>query len=217
MFAKYWEPGAVKTRLAETLGEQPAARIYRAFVETLLRRLTEVGDRQVLAFSPSDRETAFQRGAENWELQPQLAVGDLGARMQHFFESAIRDGYRHVVLIGSDSPDLPLALLAQAFDQLHDYPVVLGPSLDGGYYLVGAADRVPPIFDDMPWSSPRLWERTTARLAEHQCRFAELPAWYDVDTVADLGVLQQKLSASTTDPWLDHLRSLVDQCLHDNT
>ena len=216
MFAKYWEPGQVKTRLAATLGEQPSARVYQVFVETLIHRLADVADHRILAFAPPDREHNFRRVQETWDLQRQLDPGDLGDRMQDFFETALRDGFDRVVLIGSDSPDLPVDVLHQAFEQLGDHDVVLGPSLDGGYYLIGAAGQVPSVFDGMPWSSPELWETTVRRLTEQQCRFAVLPTWYDVDTLADLTLLNKKLARHTEDPWLENLRALVNTLLHDN-
>ena len=216
MFAKYWEPGQVKTRLAATLGEQPSARVYQVFVETLIHRLADVADHRILAFAPPDREHNFQQVQATWDLQRQLDPGDLGDRMQNFFETALRDGFDRVVLIGSDSPDLPVDVLHQAFEQLGDHDVVLGPSLDGGYYLIGVAGQVPSVFDGMPWSSPELWETTVRRLTEQQCRFAVLPTWYDVDTLADLTLLNKKLARHTEDPWLENLRALVDTLLHDN-
>ncbi|MEE3368182.1 MAG: TIGR04282 family arsenosugar biosynthesis glycosyltransferase [Planctomycetota bacterium] len=216
MFAKYWEPGQAKTRLAAALNEQRAARVYRAFVETLLHRLAEIGDRRVLAFTPADREHEFRQIQSTWHLQHQLHPGNLGDRMQHFFETALRDGFHRVVLIGSDSPDLPIDVLDRAFDQLRNHDVVLGPSLDGGYYLIGAAGQVPQVFDGMPWSSPDLWKTTVARLTEQQSHFAVLPTWYDVDTLTDLTLLNKKLARRTGDPWLEDLRALVDSLLHDN-
>ena len=216
MFAKYWEPGQVKTRLATALGEQRAARVYQVFVETLIHRLAEVADRRALAFTPADREHEFRQVQATWDLQHQLNPGNLGARMKHFFETALRDGFHRVILIGSDSPDLPTDVLEQAFEQLRDHDVVLGPSLDGGYYLIGAAGQVPQVFDGMPWSSPELWETTVARSTDQQCRFAVLPTWYDVDTLADLTLLNKKLARRTGDPRLEDLRALVDSLLHDN-
>ena len=178
MFAKYWEPGNVKTRLAAALGERPAARLYQGFVETLIHRLADVGDRRALAFTPADREDEFRGVQATWELQHQLAPANLGSRMRHFFETSLGDGFHRVILIGSDSPDLPIDVLHQAFEELRDHEVVLGPSLDGGYYLIGAAGHVPDVFDGMPWSSPDLWKTTIARLTDQRCRFAVLPTGF---------------------------------------
>ena len=82
-----------------------------------------------------------------------------------------------MVLIGSDSPTMPAQFIDDAFAALDSDPVVLGPSRDGGYYLVGAAGQVPPIFTEIDWSTPAVWRQTVDRLGKAGCRFAELPPW----------------------------------------
>lgn len=186
MFAKYWEPGGVKTRLAAAIGDQAASRLYRRFVLTLLHRFAGVGQRRVLAYTPAQRRDEFESlTAGNWLLAAQ-AVGDLGQRMQHYFADAFRNGADRVVLIGSDSPNVPVGRVNDAFQQLGKYPVVLGPADDGGYYLVGAAGDVPPIFRGIPWSCPQVWTRTVNLLRDARCPYGVLPAWYDVDDLAGL-------------------------------
>jgi hypothetical protein len=113
--------------------------------------------------------------------------------MAEFFATAFPAGAQRVVLIGSDSPNLPRVYLTQAFELLNQHPVVLGPADDGGYYLVGAAGRVPPIFTEMAWSSPRLYSQTIDRLRQADCPFAILPGWYDVDDVEGLLRLRNEL------------------------
>ena len=196
MFAKYWRPGAVKTRLAGAIGDVAAAEVYLRFIETLLARLGGSAVRQQLCYWPEEAAGEFHAlplGA--WQLVPQTS-GDLDARMRHYFEAAFADGVERVVLIGSDSPDLPREYIAQAFEQLQSHAVVLGPSDDGGYYLVGAAGGVPPIFDGIDWSSPRVWPQTLARLSDAGIKHFELPSWYDVDELADLQRLVAKLGAA---------------------
>jgi glycosyltransferase A (GT-A) superfamily protein (DUF2064 family) len=129
--------------------------------------------------------------------------------MAAFFAAAFRSGER-VVLIGSDSPDLPAEFIAEAFSSLATHDVVLGPSADGGYYLVGAARRVPPIFEGIAWSTPDVWPQTVALLSG--CRWCQLPRWYDVDTGEDLHKLMARLAESSpADPHLAALaRRLFD-------
>ena len=196
MFAKYWRPGAVKTRLAAAIGDVAAAEVYRRFIVTLLARLDGVAERQQLCYWPDESAAEFQAlPLDTWQLVPQSS-GDLGARMRHYFEAAFAAGSRRVVLIGSDSPDLPLEYISRAFEQLQSHAVVLGPSDDGGYYLVGAAGGVPPIFDGVEWSSPRVWAQTLAALSAAGMKHFELPPWYDVDELADLQRLSLHLAAS---------------------
>ena len=106
--------------------------------------------------------------------------------MQQYFVDALAHGARRVVLLGSDSPTLPLDYIERAWASLDDHPVVLGPTQDGGYYLIGIRDEVPPIFDHIAWSTPQVWDQTVSRLHQSQIPFAELPGWYDVDCLQDL-------------------------------
>ena len=213
LFAKFWAPGEVKTRLAAAIGAESAARLHAAFVRTLLARFVETADRRVLAFTPPERRSEFEAVVPcPWRLEPQ-AAGDLGRRMQHFFESAFAVGAEHVVLIGSDSPNLPVSFVKAAFEQLQRRPVVLGPASDGGYYLVGAAHRPPPIFESIAWSRPSVFAETVARLHAAGLDYGVLPAWYDVDTHEDLVRLNAELSGAGDLIGLEELACEVDRAL----
>jgi len=194
MFAKYWLPGTVKTRLARSIGEEKACQLYRRFVMTLLARFQELGDRRIMAYSPPDRRAEFAAiTPAAWELTPQSS-GDLGRRMHMFFDSQLVGPEDRVVLIGTDSPTMPTEFIDDAFAALKFHSVVLGPSRDGGYYLVGAAAHVPPIFADIDWSTPAVWQQTVDRLGNAGCSFAELPLWSDVDDLADLARIADELA-----------------------
>ena len=197
IFAKYWEPGQVKTRLAAAIGHGEASRLYQAFLTTLLQRFAESAEQAVLVYTPPERRAEFAMIAgEAWELRPQ-GEGDLGQRMARYFGAAFRAGANRVVLIGSDSPHVPSEYVAQAFDALNESPVVLGSTSDGGYYLVGASGAVPPIFSGIAWSSPAVWSQTLRLLEQAGSPFAVLPEWYDVDQVDDLVRLQDELQVKT--------------------
>jgi rSAM/selenodomain-associated transferase 1 len=214
IFAKHWEPGQVKTRLARTIGESHAATLHALFVATLIERLSAAGERRVVVFWPPEAQACFAGVVQDrWELLPQ-AEGDLGQRMQAFFVAGLAWAER-VVLIGSDSPDLPLDTLSQAFEALRDRDVVLGPAADGGYYLLGITRRLPPVFKGIAWSSSDVWAQTTARLNAAGIRWHELPPWYDVDEPADLAVLRKRLpAAAAIDPALGRLANEIDSLLH---
>jgi rSAM/selenodomain-associated transferase 1 len=216
MFAKYWQPGAVKTRLAAGIGDEPASEIYRCFLRTLVRRLQAAADRRVIVYAPRTRRGEFASLAgDQWALEPQ-ATGDLGRRMSQFFDSALARDKGSIVLIGSDSPTLPIQYVEQAFDLLREFPVVLGPSRDGGYYLIGAARHIPCVFTDIAWSSSRVWEQTVARLRHQGSRFATLPSWYDVDDLNGLGVLRAELHQEfVRDESLCELRQSIERLLPD--
>ncbi len=210
LFAKYWEPGQVKTRLAAGIGPVAASRIYRSFVSHLLERLRHIAQRRVLAYWPPDRREEFQAltgGA--WDLVPQCD-GDLGKRIRHFFSQAIQAGAGRVVLLGSDSPTVPAKYVHRAFEMLEDSPVVLGPAADGGYYLVGVAGSVPPIFQGgISWGGSAVYRQSVRRIREAGLSFGELPPWYDVDRPEDLLRVRKELAARIEEDALS--RKLLQQ------
>ena len=202
MFAKYWEPGRVKTRLAEGVGQVHAAEVYRLFVATLLGRFATVGQQRQLVYAPNSRQLEMEQAAgEHWQVLPQ-AEGDLGQRMQTFFDQAFAAGASRVVLIGSDSPLLPLEYMEHAFEALDDHDLVLGPSHDGGYYLVGAATHTPPIFEGVAWSTSAVLSQTLERATSAGLRHKLLPTWYDIDQLTDLQHLNERLTETNAWPEL---------------
>ena len=215
VFSKYWQPGYVKTRLAADIGFEPAARLHRLSLETLLRRFSGVADRRVLSFTPADRAGEFAALVEShglpghWSLEPQ-AAGDLGKRIEHYFACAFARGARRVILIGSDSPTLPEAFVVEAFDRLTTVDAVIGPTADGGYYLIGLSRQLPRLFDDVAWSTPAVLEQTLDRFRASSCAHHILPSWYDVDTLADLVRLRSELAGEPARD-LVPLRQLVEE------
>jgi rSAM/selenodomain-associated transferase 1 len=211
MFAKHWRPGTVKTRLAETIGQAAAASLYRTFLSTLLVRFQAMGERRLLVYTPADKREVFRALAgDAWLLEPQ-GTGDLGRRMECYFEGAAAAGVERAVLIGSDSPNLPVEFVGQAFRLLESHDVVLGPATDGGYYLVGMRGTVPPCFEGIAWGTAEVWQQTVDRLERQSSRYATLPPWYDVDVGEDLRRLASDLSSSGDGQWgeLAALRAVV--------
>jgi rSAM/selenodomain-associated transferase 1 len=187
--------GYVKTRLAAATSAEWAARVATAFLRDLMGRLEAVAAHRVLAFSPATARPYFADLLHGrFDLVSQ-GEGDLGQRMAAFFAAQMTAGAQAVVLLGTDSPTLPLALVERAFAELESTDVVLGPATDGGYYLVGCARAVPPIFDDIAWSTPRVLAETITRLSRSPARLALLPPWYDVDTLEDWWTLQGHIAA----------------------
>ncbi len=196
VMAKHPVAGQVKTRLAASLGEQPAAALATAFLEDLIWRLADCGDRRILATWPQTGESHdffSQRSAGRFDLWPQ-PEGSLGDRLQAVFRDHLRPGLDdRVVVIGSDSPTLPTQTLAAAFDALDQQDVVLGPATDGGYVLIGLRRMVPGLFEQIDWSTAFVYEQTLQRLEAAGVRPAVLPAWYDIDTLDDLVRLYREL------------------------
>lgn len=184
LFLKSPRPGAVKTRLAKTLGADAACAAYRALVETLLRRLATVENVE-LCYSPDDarQEIVFWL-REGWRAAPQ-GPGDLGERLERAFRNAFANGARRVIVIGSDCPDITNVDLEEGWSALQSNGVVLGPAVDGGYWLIGLRAPQPALFADMPWSTSALLQATLDRCADAGLRVQLLRTLSDVDTEQD--------------------------------
>lgn len=186
VFARTPVAGQVKTRLIPVLGAEGAARLYERF---LLRTLeTAVGaapGRVQLWCTPTTDHPFLERCAREFDVKLRLQSGrDLGERMDHALSACIDTG---AVLVGCDCPELTVEDLESAASWLSDgTPVVLGPSEDGGYYLIGLCTPVPGLFEDVHWGRPSVLEVTRARLRDLGLRWRELPTRWDVDRPADL-------------------------------
>jgi rSAM/selenodomain-associated transferase 1 len=217
LFTKQPLAGEVKTRLAAGSSPKWAAGVATAFLLDLLERLSQVNARRVLAFAPAEAASYFADLAQGRFLLTPQEEGDLGRRMAAFFTAQLQATPRAIVVLGTDAPTVPLALIEQAFSELDRADVVLGPATDGGYYLVGCAQRVPPIFDGIAWSSSRVLEQTVARLGGAGGRLALLPPWYDVDIIEDWWMLRGHVAAQRhagLDPGVPHVERLMqdDPC-----
>jgi rSAM/selenodomain-associated transferase 1 len=211
LFAKWPVPGAVKTRLAA--GDPGwGVRVAHAFLLDTVGRLAGVEARRVLVFAPAEREAEFaDLVAGRFALAPQ-AEGDLGRRLAAFVAQELDAGARAVVLVGADSPTLPVGHVEQAFDELERADVVLGPASDGGYYLLGCGPRRPPLFEGIAWGTSRVLTQTVDSLSDPQSRLAVLPPWYDVDTPEDWAMLCGHLAAlrrAGIDPGVPHTEALI--------
>ena len=199
LFAKFWQPGTVKTRLAATIGDLKACKLYHAFVFHLLKQLADSGDTRSVVFSPPEKEPDFRREVPNqWNLFPQ-SDGDLGVRMQTFFESrfqamALADkenqAKNKIVVIGADCPQLGPELIENTLTELDKSSVVIGPSTDGGYYLIAMRDQCYDIFSDINWSTDQVLSQTLERLDNQNVSYHLLPALTDVDDIDSLRELE---------------------------
>ena len=194
VMAKDPRAGQVKTRLCPPLTPETAARLYRCFLSDVLELVAGVpGVDPVVAFSPPEARREFaRRTSGRFRLVPQAGT-DLGARLENTFRILFAQGYERVAAVSTDSPDLPVEFLRDAFARLDEGPVVLGPCPDGGYYLIGLSRLIPELFRDMPWSTERVVHETDARARRLGANVLHLPEWHDVDTAADLERLMRDL------------------------
>jgi len=215
LFAKEPRAGA-KTRLAAACSANRAADIAEAFLFDLLDRFATVADERFVVFTPKDAEGYFRKIAGDRYRILLQTNGDLGARMATFIEDRLQLRQARIVIIGTDSPTLPTAMIGQAFNELETADVVLGPAMDGGYYLLGCTRRLPPIFRGIAWGGPTVLGDTIARLSDPAWRVALLPPWYDVDTPDNWQMLRGHLLAlrrAGVDPGAPHTESLLSSPL----
>ena len=191
--AKQPVAGQVKTRIAAALGAGQAAALYHCALEDTLDLLAGYGAaRPAISYAPPDDEARafFAALAPGFVLIPQHG-DDFGARLLSAFQGLEARGMRRVVLIGTDNPSLPAGYIDQAFAALDDPGVdaVLGPTSDGGYYLIGMRRPHPALFERIRWSTEVVAAETRERAAEAGIRLVDIASWYDLDTVDDLRVL----------------------------
>ncbi|MEW6364757.1 MAG: TIGR04282 family arsenosugar biosynthesis glycosyltransferase [Acidobacteriota bacterium] len=190
LFMKNPRPGTVKTRLARFIGAEAACEIYRCSILDLLRTLRSVPARLRVCFTPANAgRQVEQLVGRDTVCQPQRGR-DLGKRMESAFLDAFNeDGHDRAVLVGSDLPDLPSSILEDALRSLRNHDSVIGPSEDGGYYLIGFRRRsfTGSVFSGIRWGGPRVFEDTARILLTEHLRTHRLTLWHDMDTMADLG------------------------------
>ena len=195
VFAKAPRAGAVKTRLSPPLSPAAAARLYRCFLLDVLDGVRALGGiTPVIAYAPR-RARGFFAAMQPGTLLVEQAGADLGARMAGVFERLFARGFPAVVMLGADSPTLPPRYLRAAVRALRSAAVdgVVGPSDDGGYYLIGLRAPCRALFTGIAWSTERALAQTRRQARRAGRRLRVLPAWYDVDTIEDLRRLSADL------------------------
>jgi len=187
VFARAPERGRVKTRLSATHGEEFALELYRAMLGDTLALCTASGTETHLWISPDAFDASpLWNGAVHGQ-----GEGDLWMRLLRA-DSALRDaGFARVVILGADSPDMPAARLREVFQKLENHSAVVGPSTDGGFYLLGSAL---PLSEELFLGVPISARETLARLRQNlPPDYVTLPAWRDVDDAADLSLFLERL------------------------
>jgi len=210
-FVKYPEKGRVKLRLSRDLDEEIVQELYQCFILDTLVMIEKMNIPFYICFYPPNKKSDFQRllGSTR-QFLPQNGK-DLGERMKNSFEEVFTKDVQKALLIGSDSPDLPQEYITQAFTILENKDVVLGPSLDGGYYLIGfkSTTFTPRVFEDIQWSSPMVFQETMTKIQHSKLSVGSLPTWSDIDTISDLRNLVNRTTntsfkSSKTMTYLQH-------------
>jgi len=211
IMAKAPRPGTVKTRLCPPLLPTEAAALYRCFLLDKIAAVRALTSAQpVIAYTPDDARAEFGGLASGFSLVAQQGP-DLGERLHSMLAGLLDLGHPGAIAVDSDTPTLPGAFLQQAVHCLSQAgpDVVLGPTEDGGYYLIGVRRAHRELFDAMPWSTSEVLEVTLRRAADLGLRAACLPSWFDVDTPDDLERLRTTLDAGDGTPALQTRRLLA--------
>jgi uncharacterized protein len=195
LFAKVPSLGKVKTRLAASVGDAMALKVYEACLKDSLALVHHWYQDKNGPTKKRIQVYLAETNPASHELFKDIEVHyqegqDLGERMKRCCDAEFETGASKVVIIGSDSPTLPVYMLRQAFSALAWHDVALGPAFDGGYWLFGAREKTPPIFSDIQWSTASVMTQTAQHVHREKCDTALLPFWYDIDDIDDIRRVQ---------------------------
>ena len=188
LFAKAPVPGQVKTRLTPPLSPHSAALLYRSFIADIGNMLGRSPFPVRIYFDPPDRQADLtDLMGQRYPYFPQTG-NDLGERMANALDQTLDAGFSGAVLIGTDIPDLPESILSDALSALAGSPTVIGPGMDGGYYLIGFTKSAfrRELFDNIGWGTRHVYEQTLSTFARLGITPRILPPWRDIDTFDDL-------------------------------
>jgi rSAM/selenodomain-associated transferase 1 len=196
VFAKAPRLGQVKTRLCPPLNAESALELHCALVEQTISKLERISRPDFAHWvfvSEALEEPSLFKIPDTWTLRIQRGK-NLGERLENAFRTAFEDGVKRIVVVGSDSPTVPLECIDEAFEELTRHDVVIGPALDGGYYLLGSSRFVPELFRDISWGGPQVLQETDEALIRTGRSFTHLIPWYDIDTDEDLVRLREEIA-----------------------
>ena len=206
VFVRLPVPGKVKSRLSESLGPRAAAAFYRECAEKLFRECALIASGAQLFIFYCDRQdkAAVERWAgPGFRFSPQRGHG-LGRRLENALGEVFGSGAARAVVMASDVPDLSAGLITDAINGLVDYNIVLGPSLDGGYYLLGMSKLHRELFRGISWSTDRVLSQTLDAAGRLGMSVKMMPQLRDIDTVKDLREWME--TAASNNPVLQYLR-----------
>jgi rSAM/selenodomain-associated transferase 1 len=203
--AKYPTVGDVKTRLGVTMGFEEATRLYICFLRDIVEKVRQLETPFFVYYTPDDLENEFKKLlGEDLIFVPQKGK-DLGERLYNGFKSSSMMGYSAAIALASDVPDIPVSILGEAVEKLRLHDSVLGPSSDGGYYLIGLKTQALSwnIFHGINWSTETVLRETLDAIDKEGLSLYSLESWDDVDQVQDLSRLSHSKNPDfqTTYTW----------------
>ncbi len=176
--------GTVKTRIAKTIGDEAALRLYKKLLQHTQETIKDLPFEKYIFYS---NEISVE---DNWPNEiykkEQQAAGGLGQKMEAAFAKLFANGHQHVLIIGSDCYDLTAALIEEAFAALQTHDVVIGPAKDGGYYLLGQNKMNAALFSIKEWSTPTVLHETIQVCEQAGLRYMQLDMLSDIDEASDI-------------------------------
>jgi len=199
IFIKTPIPGKVKTRLAAATGDKLAAKLYKAFIMDTIKTCNNIHSSKYIFFD-GDYPDNFIRIPENYTIIEQ-SDGNIGNRMYNALLGVSSFGHSKIILIGSDIPDLPEKYINEAYILLDQNDAVIGPSNDGGYYLIGLKNNVIQnyLFTDIHWSSDKVMSETIQKLNHSGKKFSLIKSCSDIDNISDLRAYYSRNTANETE------------------
>jgi rSAM/selenodomain-associated transferase 1 len=208
--AKRPMPGQTKTRLCPPLVDAQAAELYECFLRDTLEIMRSVpGVARTICYLPKDAQGYFRTLAPDIGLMQQRGES-LGERLDNLLTEALASGAAKAVVMDSDSPTLPADCLVQAFERLDTADVVLGPTQDGGYYLIGMRKPHPNLLRQVQMSTPSVLADTLSLAEKNSVSVSLLPTWYDIDTIDDLVRLREEMFTNKIESGVHTRRWLKD-------
>lgn len=178
IFARNPELGKVKNRLAKTIGKEKALEVYNKLLSNVYAETKDLKCNKYLFLSERTDSGLF----DDTFIQKIQSGSDLGSKMLSAIESVLKEGNESAVLFGTDVPGLSSEIIYDAFQRLSEQDVVIGPSKDGGYYLIGMKESLSPLFEDMKWSNDQVLNNTLERIANLNKSYYLLEELIDIDT-----------------------------------
>lgn len=179
--------GEVKTRLAKSLSDKQVLELYKGFMDDTIDEVSKVSDVLLYCYPKDKTDFVSERFNNQYNVLPQSGV-DIGEKMDRAFKETFSNGHEKVVLIGTDIPLISDEIMLRSFEMLDRYDSVIGPSEDGGYYLIGfRADSFESgFFENIKWSTPDVYKNTIDILSGRDKTIYKLPKLNDIDTIDDL-------------------------------
>ncbi|MEH1789952.1 TIGR04282 family arsenosugar biosynthesis glycosyltransferase [Nostoc sp.] len=198
IFTRYPEPGKTKTRLIPVLGIVGAANLQRQMSEYTIFQVQEL--QKAIDISMEVRFTGGDSQLmEDWLgldlVYRSQSEGDLGLRMARSLFEAFQSGMEQVIIIGTDCPGVNAQILATAFEKLDAFDLVLGPAIDGGYYLIGLRQPIPELFVNIDWGTNGVFQKTVDIAQKLNLSYVNLSPLADVDRPEDLPIWEQALAS----------------------